>query len=128
MSAFDPKRTWPSANLTNDEVPRAGERLMADLQERLRNVWAGILAVEAPGNDPNKWTLLSCSKVYLINEGEYDLTAEWGPFDREEANSNPDPRQGLIKRGEAFLIDEITAEVLPLLRYQIDLVLMTAFG
>ena len=50
---------------------------------------------------PTHWTFLSCSKVYLINEGEYDLTAEEGPFDREEANSNPDPRQGLIKRGEA---------------------------
>ena len=105
---------------------------MADPQERLRNVWAGVLAVEAPGNDPNKWTLLSCSKVYLINDGEHDLTAELDLFESpEQANPNRDPRTaplGQLKRGEALLIDELKegdglkAGILPLLRYQIDLV------
>ena len=91
----------------------------------MRNVWAGILAVEAPGNDPNKWTLLSCSKVYLINDGEHDLTAELDLFDPEQANPNRDPRTaslGQLKRGKALLIDELKegdglkAGILPLLR------------
>jgi hypothetical protein len=43
---------------------------MANFQERLRDVWAGVLPVEALENDPNKWTSLTCSKVYLINDGE----------------------------------------------------------